>query len=446
MEVYRCTVAGTLPRHLRGGRHEALSSQQMPENNGALGARIPEPASHGGDPFDRPLTLPATGAEVAQFVAQRAGACVGAAYSNLALPNDAGTSLRVFHGEFLDRNIADRYNDVPLNAAFPLAAAGREGRIVLLADHDAYRRQFPEILEDTIAAGVHATASIPLHREDGQLLGVIGFAWTEPKTFDPRLEAALRAVAHLCIETVERAERYDAEHALMVELQTRLLGHLPSVTGLRATARYLPAGRVPTMGGDWYDGIKLGESKLAVIVGDVTGHGLTAAADMALIRGMTTALLHAGVAAEEVFSAVSRVLVERPVLVLATAALAVVDRAAEQITFATAGHPPPLLRLPGGRVRLLDSANSVMIGFSHGSGVAETIPFPRRSKLVMFTDGLVERRDRAFDIGIRDGADQLAALPDDVSGPRIIDALLHRLVGTDQPEDDIAIVVVEHTD
>jgi serine phosphatase RsbU (regulator of sigma subunit) len=389
--------------------------------------------------------LPATGAEVAQFVAQRAGACVGAAYSNLALLNHDGASLRVFHGEFLAPDMAERYEDIPLDAAFPLAAAGREGRIVLLSDREAYRRQFPEILEDTIAARVHATASIPLHREDGKLLGVIGFAWTEPTAFDPKLEAALRAVAQLGIETVERAEQYDAEHALMVELQTRLLGHLPSVTGLQVTARYLPAGRVPTVGGDWYDGIRLGESKLAVVVGDVTGHGLTAAADMALIRGMITALLHAGVAAEEVFSGVSRVLVERPVLVLATAALVIVDAAAERLTFATAGHPSPLLRRPGGQVQTLDTANSPMMGLRYGSGIAETIPFSRGSRLVLFTDGLVERRDRGFDAGIEEAADRLTSLPDDVTGREVVDALLERLIGTDQPEDDIAIVVIEHT-
>jgi serine phosphatase RsbU (regulator of sigma subunit) len=420
----------------------------MPEKNVALGVgavgRL-DPGSPVADPFGRPLALPATGAEVAQFVALRAAACIGASYSNLALLNGARTSLRVFHGDFLDPDIAERYNDVSLDAPYPLAAAGREGRIVLLPDRAAYRDQFPQILADTVAAGVQATASVPLRRSDDTLLGVIGFAWTEPTVFDFKLRAALRAVAQLCAETVERAERYDAEHALIVELQTRLLGHLPTVPGIEATARYLPAGRVPTVGGDWYDGVSLGGSKLAVIVGDVTGHGLTAAADMALIRGMTTALLHAGVALEDVFSGVSRALVERPVLVLATAALAVVDAAAEQISFATAGHPPPLLRQPGGRVRTLDTANSSMIGLTGRPGRADTVPFARGSQLVMFTDGLVERRDRPFDAGVEEAADCLSSLPDNTTAPRVIDALLERLIPTDKAEDDIAIVVVEYT-
>ena len=251
------------------------------------------PVDSAADQFARSLALPATGREVAQFVALRAAACVGAAYSNLALRT--GTSLRVFHGTFLDPEIADRYNDVPLDAPYPPAAAARENRLVLLQDLEAYRQQFPEILEDTIAAGVQATASVPLHHSDGTILGVIGFVWTQPTLFDAKLQAALRAVAHLCIETVERAERYDAEHALIVELQARLLGHVPEVAGLETAARYLPASRVPTVGGDWYEGMKLGESKLAVVVGDVTGHGITSAADMVVIRGMVTALLHSGV-------------------------------------------------------------------------------------------------------------------------------------------------------
>jgi len=409
------------------------------------GIALDDGAVSAADQFAGSLALPATGREVAQFVALRAAACVGAAYSNLALFNVSSASLRIYHGPFLDPEIADRYQDISLDAPFPLSAAGRENRVVLLPDLDAYRRQFPDIVQDTIAAGVQATASVPLHRTDGTLLGVIGFAWTEPTAFEARLRAALRAVAHLCIETVERAERYDADHALIVELQTRLLGHVPVIAGIETSARYLPAGQVPTVGGDWYDGLRLGDSRLALIVGDVTGHGIAAAADMALIRGMITALLHSGIPASEVFTEVSGVLAGRPALVLATAALAIVDAVAETVTFATAGHPPPLLRLPGGAVRTLDTANSAMIGLATKVGGADTVPFPRGSQLVMFTDGLVERRDRPFDAGIQEAAALLAGLSDHYNGSQTIDALLDTLIGHDKAEDDIAILVVEHT-
>ena len=146
-------------------------------------------------PFPGSLTLPATGREVAQFVALRAAACVGADYANLALLNPETRSLRLFHDTFLDADIADRYTDVPLDAPYPIAAAARAGRVVLLPDLESYRDQFPEIVPDTVAAGVQATASLPLYRADRTLLGAIGFAWVEPTPFDRKLEAALRAVA-----------------------------------------------------------------------------------------------------------------------------------------------------------------------------------------------------------------------------------------------------------
>ena len=180
------------------------------------------------------------------------------------------------------------------------------------------------------------------------------------------------------------------------------------MAGIEVSARYLPASENHSVGGDWYEGLLLDGDRIALVVGDVTGHGVAAAADMALIRGMVTALLHSGVPVADVFSEVSGVLRQRPGLLLATAALAVVDVAAETVTFATAGHPPPVLRLPDGQIRMLDTANAPIIGHAWTRSVADVAPFPIGSRLVMFTDGLVERRDRPFDVGIAQVAAVLA--------------------------------------
>jgi hypothetical protein len=390
------------------------------------------------------LPLPATGGEIAQFVALRAAACVGADYSNVALFDAVRQSLRLFHGTFLTPEIADRYTDVPLGAPFPIAVAARTGKAVLLPDLASYRDRFPGILADTIAAGVEATASLALHREDGTLVGSIGFAWTVPTTFDPKLESALNAVADLCISTIEGAERYDAEHDLIVQMHRSLLGAPPTMAGIEVSARYLPASENHSVGGDWYEGLLLDGNRIALVVGDVTGHGVAAAADMALLRGMVTALLHSGVAVADVFSEVSSVLRQRPGLLLATAALAVVDVAAETVTFATAGHPPPVLRLPDGQIRTLDTANAPIIGHASTRSVADIAPFPIGSLLVMFTDGLVERRDRPFDVGIGQVAAVLAALTEHVTPDELSDILLHELMGNRDGADDVALLVVEH--
>ena len=322
----------------------------------AVGSRVPAGFA------ESSLSLPASGMEVAQFVALRASACVGADYSNMASWDRERKSLRLFHGTFLAPEIADRYTDIPLSAPFPIAAAVRLDEPVLLPDLDSYRREFPVILADTIAAGVQATASIPLRRADGSLVGALGFAWAGPTRFDAKFVSALRAVAELCTATIERAEQYDAEHQFVADVSASLLGDLPALAGLDTAAHYLPAGRTTAVGGDWYEGLLLDNDKVALVVGDVVGHGLAAAADMMIIRGMVTAVLHAGVPVAEVFSELATVLQQRATVLLATAALVVVDMAANTITYTTAGHPPPVIQYPTGQFRRLDEANSAMIG------------------------------------------------------------------------------------
>ena len=395
------------------------------------------------------LELPATSLDIAQFIALRAAACVGADYSNIALLDEARTSLRLFHSSFLEPAMADRYTDVPIDAPFPIAVAVRSGTSVFLPDLESYREHFPEILADTLAAGVGATASLPLYRADGSPLGAIGFAWTAPQPFDLKLQSALEAVAKLCTETVEQAQRYDEEHQIIVGLQRRMLEDLPQAVGIEIAARYLPAGRSTLVGGDWYEGLRLGEDRIAFVVGDVTGHGVTAAADMALIRGMITALLHSGIAIANVFGEVSAVLSQRKALLLASAALVVVDAGTETLTFATAGHPPPLVLDADGQVRALDTANAPLLGLDEAFTTNKTLtsdiaPFPYGSQVIVFTDGLVERHDRSFATGMEQMATHLAALPAHLSPEELIDSLLDTLLGDSTPADDIAVLVVEH--
>ncbi len=397
--------------------------------------------------FARPLSLPATSVEVAQFVALRAAACVGAEYSNLALLNPEDGSLRLFHSPFLDSELEAKYTDVPLDAAYPIAAAAREGRVVLLPDLASYEKEFSGLRADTAAAGVQATASLPLYRFNGTLLGAIGFAWGDPMVFSPKLEAALRAVAHLCVETVERAERYDADHELIVALQDRLLPSLPVLAGVQASARYLTSGYEATVGGDWYEGLLLGSGRAAFIVGDVVGHGITAAADMALIRGMISALLHAQVPPSQIFTELTDLLSRSASPLMATAALVVVDVPASTISYATAGHPPPMLRLSDGTVTLLDDANGTMVGVSSDlPRTARTAPFPLGARLLVYTDGLIERRDRPIDEGIHQAAAHLAGIPAHLEPAQVIESLIEALIGGTTTDDDVAVLVVEHRD
>ena len=407
-------------------------------NSAVAGAVVPSSL-----PADLPL--PARNSDIAQLLALRAAACVGADYSNLALIGaDNPTQLRLFHRPFLDAAMSARYLDIPLAAPYPIAAAIRDQRVIVLSGPADYLAQFPEIWEDTQAAGIEATCSLPLCRSDGSSIGALGFAWSTPPPFDLKLDQALRAVSDLVAEIIERAEVYDAEHQLIASLHARLLSALPEVDGIATAARYQAAGQNDAIGGDWFEGLVLDDGTIAVVLGDVTGHGLTAAADMALIRGLITALLHDGVHVKDVFALVSRVLTRRPDDLLATAVVALVDTAASTLTYATAGHPPPLLIHPDRTVERLDQANAPMLGIPTSDHRAETAPFPPGATLIMYTDGLVERRDRPFTEGVDRAVDLLTRQPTDLSANQYIDVLFEALVGDRTDNDDVAVVAVKN--
>src|SRR5215213_3458382 len=300
------------------------------------------------------LPLPVRGPNIAQLVALRTAACVGADYSGLALIDPGSlTRLRLCHGPSLDSAVLDRYLDVPLAAPYPIAAAIREQRVIVLNGQADYLAHFPEIWNDTQAVGIEATCSVPLCRSDGSPLGALGFGWLTSPEFDLKLDKALGAVGDLVAEILERAEVYDAEHQLVASLHARLLSALPDVDGIATAVRYKAAGHSDAIGGDWFEGLVLDDGTIAVVVGDVSGHGLTAAADMALIRGLISALLDDGVHVKDVFALVSRTLTRRPDDLLATAAVVLVDTACSTLTYATAGHPPPLLSHPDPSVERL---------------------------------------------------------------------------------------------
>ena len=167
-------------------------------------------------PLPDTLALPATSAQVAQFVAFRAAACVGAEYANLALLTDSGASLRLFDDIVSGLEVAPRHTDLAIDAPYPITAAVREGKAVLIGDAASYRSRFPAAAPDAAASGVEALAALPIYRADGTALGALALGWKDATAFHPKTEAALRAVAVLCVETVERAERYDADHELVL--------------------------------------------------------------------------------------------------------------------------------------------------------------------------------------------------------------------------------------
>ncbi len=193
---------------------------------------------------------------------------------------------------------------------------------------------------------------------------------------------------------------YQREHRIAETLQRSLLPEVPSLPGIDLAARYLPSRDESEVAGDWYDVIPLAEDKLGLVVGDVVGHGLAAAAAMAQLRiGLRTyALAHRGPAAT--VSELNRMAAELYPGTMATLLYAEYDPGRAELRIANAGHPPPLL-ISANEARYLEAAQAPPIGVSAELECEETVhTIPYDSTLIMFTDGLVERRGRDIDEGL----------------------------------------------
>jgi serine phosphatase RsbU (regulator of sigma subunit) len=252
----------------------------------------------------------------------------------------------------------------------------------------------------------------------------------------------------LTFSTARRLDRLDRardralteQRAIALQLQNSMLPDLLVPDGLIAYAGYVPAQGAMSVGGDWYDLFDMGGGCVALSVGDVAGHGLTAAATMGQLRSATRAeALHSSSPVEALagLARFASPLDGRP---LATVAYAVLDLRTGDLSYALAGHPPPLLIRAGGHTELLEGGRSPLLGVapleSRAQGSAKLAP---GDTLVIYTDGLIERPDSTIDVGLADLARRASGLADD---PAVLgEALLGSVA--EPRRDDAAVLVVQ---
>ena len=236
-------------------------------------------------------------------------------------------------------------------------------------------------------------------------------------------------------------EVYEIEHTIAETLQRSLLPErLPEIEGLRLVPRYLPAGKA--IGGDWYDALERMDGRVALIVGDVVGHGLRAAATMGQMRNAFRAYGLIESSPAEVMARVNR-LVMSGEEAMATVLYLVLDRETGEVTYSAAGHPPPLVLAPDG-ARFLEGGRSMPIGaadpavFREATGVV-----PPGSTLLLYTDGLVERRGVPLEDSLEALVEAAGEAEEDLDKlcDRVVGAVLPKL----QPSDDVALLAVRPT-
>ncbi|MGW1073397.1 SpoIIE family protein phosphatase [Streptomyces sp. NPDC002537] len=335
-------------------------------------------------------------------------------------------------------------------APTPQATGFVSGQPVLVPDlqvNKGWRTQDPRRTQEILDYGFHSMITVPL-KARGVLMGIANFWRTrESDPFeedDLSLAVELAARAAVCIDN---ARRFTREHAMAVTLQHSLLPRgLPEQNALDIAYRYLPA--QAGVGGDWFDVIPLPGARVALVVGDVVGHGLHAAATMGRLRTAVQNFSSLDVPPDEVLGhldeLVGRIDQEsaaaggETAVAGATCLYAVYDPVSGTCSLARAGHPLPALVRPDGTVEFPELPAGPPLGLGGLPFETVDLRLPEGSSLVLYTDGLIEDRTRDIDVGLDILSDTLAVsgrTPDDTC-----EAVLTALLPPRQ-SDDIALLV-----
>jgi serine phosphatase RsbU (regulator of sigma subunit) len=250
------------------------------------------------------------------------------------------------------------------------------------------------------------------------------------------------------VSVTEQSKLFDpsveAERQLGIAVQSVMLpSDVPSALRGRVAVRYRPSSEALRVGGDWYDVADLGDGRLAMAVGDVVGHGLRAAAMMGQLRSALRALILADIGPAGAMVALDRVARQSDEATSCTSVKIVIDPELDLLTYSSAGHLPPVLVRSDGAVELLDQATGPPLAVTEwvDSRPLGTARVRRGDTLVLYTDGLVERRDEDVDVGIgRLAACVARHRHRDVES--LADQLLDDLRPSSALQDDIALVVL----
>ena len=271
----------------------------------------------------------------------------------------------------------------------------------------------------------------------GRVLGALTVARPTGEAVD---RALLGDLAGRAAVALDNALLYGAERRTGITLQRSLLpGEVPVVPGLETAARYLPGAAGAFVGGDWYQGVRVGDG-LLLAMGDVMGHGMRSAARMGQLRAIVATLALEGHPPGRLLTRLAESVHVLLDLDLATLLLAYYDPAARSLTIASAGHPPPLLAPLEGPPRFLDVEPGPPIGTFAVDYEESVVPLSAGDTLVMYTDGLVEERAESLDVGLERLRRSVEGvrLPPGAVADHVLDAL-GRASGAD---DDVALLVV----
>ncbi|MBE8525403.1 SpoIIE family protein phosphatase [Amycolatopsis sp. H6(2020)] len=322
---------------------------------------------------------------------------------------------------------------VPVGSGFAGTVALRRAPVIL--DHVDETTVVNSLLWER---GLHSMLGVPMVAGN-ELVGVLHVGSVAHREFGEPDVATMQLLADRLAMAIQ-VEALEENRTATMALQRSLLpSSLPEVPGLDFGARYVP-GAETGLGGDWYDLFSLPGDRLGVVMGDVSGHGLDAAVIMGRLRSALRAYALDCESPAEVLAKLDRKANHFEHGAMATVAYGIIGPDREVLTLSLAGHLPPVLAEPGEPARLVDSPPDPPIGLTIGVPERRTtvVDLPEDGVLVFYTDGLVERRDRPVDVGMRQLAETVRAGDPE----RVCAQVMAAMIGSRPAQDDVAVLAI----
>jgi serine phosphatase RsbU (regulator of sigma subunit)/anti-sigma regulatory factor (Ser/Thr protein kinase) len=286
--------------------------------------------------------------------------------------------------------------------------------------------------------GISSLLGVPLVA-GGTVLGVLHVGTLTRRRFGEQDAELLQMVAdRVAMATQSRMSQVDRAAAAVMR-RNLLPAQLPDIAGFAFASRYV-AGDDGEVGGDWYDVFALPSGAVCIVVGDVVGHGLAAAQSMSQVRAVLRATTLRTENPAEVLDGVDEHVRHFQPHTMATVLCGIIDPASDVLRMSSAGHPPPVLALPGDETAVVEIDADLPLGVELGHTRRNVeVPLPPGSVLCLYSDGLVERRAVLIDDNIEKLRRTVTRQPPE----SVCVEVMRRLVGVETPRDDVAVLVVE---
>lgn len=342
----------------------------------------------------------------------------------------------------LVKRLLGRYNHDP-KVEPDIAAILRKNRTVMLREVSnelIEKAAAPDLLQVIRALAPRSAVTVPL-RTRGRTIGSLVAYWAEtPRRYTDEDLPLFEELTKRAAVAIENARLYEREREIAAEFQRAALPtSLPQVAGLRFSGIYIPANDRELIGGDWYDALRLSDGRIVVSIGDVAGTGLAAAVIMSSMRQVIRGVAQVYADPVAMLDAADRTLKTEHPETFVTAFVGVFDPVARTLSYASAGHPAPLVRDRGGVVTALDTTGLPLGLRVRGETAASTV-LPESSLVVFYTDGLVEAEHDI--IGGLHRLTRATARPEIADSSNPADAL-YRAVLQNGNADDVVVLTLQ---